>query len=122
MQAELEGGSFTIFAPPDGAVPEEVLADPALATAFVDAYVVNGAMDVAALEANGQVQTLGGQTLTIANGTVTAEDGTSVSITAPDQAATNGIVQGISGVLFVPELTPPTQPPTEPPPGSPPGS
>ena len=61
-----------------------------------------------ALEAQGQVATLGGQTLMIASGTVTAADGTVVSITTPDQAASNGFVHGVSGLLFVP--TPPTAP------------
>ncbi len=78
---------------------------------FVDGHVVNGALDLATLQQQGQVTTLGGQTLTIANDTVTGEDGAG-QITAPDQAATNGFVQGINGVLFVPEVTPPTEPST----------
>ena len=67
----------------------------------------------------GQVETLGGQTLEIAAGTITAGDGTTASITTPDQAVTNGFVQGITGLLFVP--TPPTTAPTAPP-TQPPGS
>ncbi len=118
-QSQLEGGSFTVFAPPDSAIPAEILNDPILAAAFVDGYVVDGALDVAGLEAQGQVETLGGQVLMIAGGTVTAEDGTAVSITTPDQAATNGFIHGVSGLLFVP--TPPTAPPTQPaPPTDPP--
>ena len=106
MQSNSRVGRFTVFAPPDGAIPAEVLNDPTLATEFVDGYVVDGALDVAGWKRQGQVQTLGGQTLTIANGTVTAEDGTTATITAPDQAVTNGFVHGVSGLLFVP--TPPT--------------
>ncbi len=103
-QSQLEGGSFTVFAPPDSAIPAEILNDPTLAAQFVDGYVVDGALDVAGLEAQGQVETLGGQVLVIAGGTVTAEDGTAVSITTADQAATNGFVHGVSGLLFVPEV------------------
>jgi hypothetical protein len=103
-----------VFAPDDAALeglPDEIFTDPTLAEQFVDGYVVNGALDLATLQQQGQVTTLGGQTLTISNDTVTGEDGAG-QITAPDQAATNGFVQGINGVLFVPEVTPPTEPST----------
>jgi uncharacterized surface protein with fasciclin (FAS1) repeats len=112
-----------VFAPDDAAlqnVPDEIFTDPALAEQFVNGYVVSGALDLATIEQQTQLTTLGGQTLTIATGTITGEDG-SGQITAPDQAATNGFVQGINGVLFVPDVTPPTEPPTTaapPPPGS----
>jgi uncharacterized surface protein with fasciclin (FAS1) repeats len=103
-----------VFAPGDAAlqsIPGEVFSDPALAVQFVNGHVVSGALDLATLQQQGQATTLGGQTLTISNDTVIGEDGEG-QITAPDHAATNGFVQGINGVLFVPDVTPPTEPTT----------
>ena len=56
MQGQIEGDTITVFAPPDAAIPTEALSDPTLAADFVDAHVVDGAFDVAALGAAGQVQ------------------------------------------------------------------
>jgi uncharacterized surface protein with fasciclin (FAS1) repeats len=112
-----------VLAPDDAAlqgVPDEIFTDPELAAQFVNGHVVNGALDLATIQQQTQLTTLGGQTLTIANGTISGEDG-SGQVTAADQAATNGFVQGINGVLFVPDVPPPTEPSTTatpPPPGS----
>jgi uncharacterized surface protein with fasciclin (FAS1) repeats len=110
-----ESGGVTVFAPPDSAIdglPPEVLTDPAVAAEFVDAHVVDGALDVTTLETQRQVTTRGGQVLTISGGTITLPDGGQVSITSADEAATNGFVHEVSGVLFVPDVTPSTTAPT----------
>jgi uncharacterized surface protein with fasciclin (FAS1) repeats len=87
-----------------GGLPDEIFTDPTLAQQFVNGHVVSGALDLATLQQQQQVTTLGGQTLTIANATVTGDAGTG-QITAPDQAATNGYVHGINGLLSIPETT-----------------
>jgi uncharacterized surface protein with fasciclin (FAS1) repeats len=90
------------------ALPDEIFTDPELARQFLEGHVVNESLSLADLQARGQVTALGGQTLTIVNDTISS-DGGPIQITTPDQQATNGFVQGIDGVLFVPEVTPPAQ-------------
>jgi uncharacterized surface protein with fasciclin (FAS1) repeats len=112
QQGGFESGSLTVFAPSDASLrglPGEIFTDPTLAEQFVNGHVVSGALDLATIQQQGELTTLGGQTLTFNNDTVTGEDGAG-QITAPDQATTNGLVQGINGVLFVPDVTPPTEP------------
>jgi uncharacterized surface protein with fasciclin (FAS1) repeats len=100
-----------VFAPDNAALqalPGEILTDPTLAEQFVNGHAVSGALDLATILQQTELTTIGGQTLTIANGTVTGDDGAG-QITTPDQAASNGFVQGINGLLFVPAVTPPTE-------------
>jgi uncharacterized surface protein with fasciclin (FAS1) repeats len=107
VQQAVETGVVTVFAPSDSAIqalPAEVLSDPTLAAAFVNGHIVSGSSDVSALEGAGQASTVGGQNLTFATGTVAGPDGIARAYTTPDQAATNGFVHGIDGVLFVPEV------------------
>ncbi len=107
LQDDVASGDITVFAPSDAAVqalPAEVLSDQALAAAFVNGHIVSGASDVAALETAGQATTAGGQVLTFATGSVSGPDGIPRTYTTQNQAATNGFVHGIDGVLFVPEV------------------
>jgi uncharacterized surface protein with fasciclin (FAS1) repeats len=107
VQQAVETGEITVFAPSDAAVqalPPEVLGDQTLAAEFVSGHIVSGPSDVAALEAAGQAATVGGQNLTFAPGTVTGPEATPRGYTAQNQAAINGFVHGIDGVLFVPEV------------------
>ena len=117
MQGQIEGDTVTVFAPPDAAIPTEALSDPAVAAEYVDAHVADGAFDVAALGAAGQVQMRDGEIWMVSGTTLTSSTDGSVSatITTPDQLASNGFVQGISASLFVavPDTTSSTtQPPT----------
>ena len=79
---------------------------PGASPAFVNAYVVNDAMDVAELERPAGVDARWPDADDRQWHRRPRRRHLSV-ITAPDQAATNGVVHGISGALFVPELTPP---------------
>ena len=121
MQAQIESDSVTVFAPPDSAIPPEALTDPVVAADFVDAHVANGVFDAATLAADGEVQMRNGEVVTVNGSTLTSSDGATASITTADQPASNGLVQGISGALFV--VVPPTTPTSvQPPTGSAPGS
>jgi uncharacterized surface protein with fasciclin (FAS1) repeats len=112
MQTVVEGGQFTVFAPDDAALQglsDEIFSDQTLAAQFVNGYVVDGALDLAALQQQGQVTTLGGQTLMFNDTQVSFETATATIVT-PDQQASNGFVHGLDAVLFVPAATPTTPP------------
>jgi uncharacterized surface protein with fasciclin (FAS1) repeats len=112
MQTAVESGQLTAFAPDDAALqglPDEIFSDQTLAAQFVNGYVVDGVLDLATLQQQGQVTTRGGQTLTINDTQVSFETATATIIT-PDQQVSNGFVHGLDAVLFVPAATPTTPP------------
>ena len=99
-----------MFAPSDAAIqalPPEVLTDPTLATEFVNAHIVNGANNQAALESATQATTAGDQQLTFTAWARSMVRTERWATRQPDQAVTNGFVHGIDGVLFIPAVPPP---------------
>jgi len=119
VDATLKGaGPFTVFAPDNtafNAVPKEkldsLMKDPVKLAKLVNAHVVAGKYDKAAIiklltnaQRSGTVKTVDGQTLTIAvvnkKVQITDADGNSAQITSFDTPATNGVIHGVSGVLM----------------------
>ncbi|SHI53104.1 fasciclin domain-containing protein [Wenxinia saemankumensis] len=110
-------GPFTVFAPTNAAfdaLPEgtldSLLADPETLGTILQCHVVEGEVMADALvgmiEDDGgehAVPTLGGCELTAAldgeNVTLTDENGTTVTVTMADVAASNGVVHVIDGVV-----------------------
>jgi uncharacterized surface protein with fasciclin (FAS1) repeats len=107
LDATLEtGGPFTIFAPTDAAfadlppgVLNALLADMAALEQVLLYHVVNGAQSSQDLITAGQVASLQGSPLTIAQGSVLVNLS---EVTAPDGIATNGTVHVIDKVLVPP--------------------
>ncbi|MES2107162.1 MAG: fasciclin domain-containing protein, partial [Bacteroidota bacterium] len=111
-------GPLTVFAPDNtafNAVPKEkldsLMKDPVKLAKLVNAHVVAGKYDKAAIiklltnaQRSGTVKTVDGQTLTIAvvnkKVQITDADGNSAQITSFDTPATNGVIHGVSGVLM----------------------
>jgi hypothetical protein len=115
--AGMENIGGTVLAPSNAAINAmpnraEILADRGLAQQFVNGHLLSALLTAEELAATPNQTTTGGQQLTIAGATITGPDGLVGTIDAADQECAGGIVQGIDGVLFVPEVSPPTEPPT----------
>jgi uncharacterized surface protein with fasciclin (FAS1) repeats len=116
LQDELEAaGSFTVLAPDNNAlsaVPgiNEILTDQAASAELVNAHLVGGAFDSAAIFAQPSLNNQNGDPLAIDPGlqTITGPSGAAAQIVTPDQAATNGFVHTINAALDAPAAPVPT--------------
>lgn len=81
--------------------------DPVLASAAMQAHIIQGRLPAAALAAGVQVRTMAGTTLTTAmppggerTVTVTAGEGLQAKVVQADVACANGVIQGVDRVLI----------------------
>lgn len=119
LEATLQGpGPFTVFAPDNAAfsaIPktrlDSLMKDPVKLATLVKAHVVIGKYDKAGIikaltnaTRSATLKTVDGQTLTIAvvNKKVQLKDaqGNTAEITSFDTPATNGVIDGVNGVLM----------------------
>lgn len=119
VDATLKGaGPFTVFAPDNAAfsaIPKEkldsVMKDPVKLGKLVNAHVVAGKYDKAGIikaltnaTRSATLKTVDGQTITIAvvdkKVQLKDADGNTAQITSFDTPATNGVINGVNGVLM----------------------
>lgn len=101
---------LTVFAPNDEAFAaveglDEVIADKALLTDILEVHVVSSVYLAADIpEGDTEVETLGGDTITITNEggniSVTTASGSTATVVAPDLEGSNGVIHGIDAVLM----------------------
>lgn len=119
LETELKGpGPFTVLAPNNGAfdaIPkgklDSLMKDPTKAATILRGHIIAGKYDKAALikaltdgKGKATLKTMDGQTLTLSvvnkKLAITDAHGTVVEVTSFDTPATNGIIDGINGVLM----------------------
>ncbi len=119
LDTDLKGaGPFTVLAPSNedfSAISkgklDSLMKDPAKLATTLKAHVINGKYDKAALikalvagKGTASLKTIDGQTLTLSvkdkKLAITDAQGTTVEVTSFDTPATNGIIDGINGVLM----------------------
>jgi uncharacterized surface protein with fasciclin (FAS1) repeats len=119
LETELKGaGPFTVLAPNNGAfdaIPkgklDSLMKDPTKAATILRGHIIAGKYDKAAFikaltdgKGKATLKTMDGQTLTLSvvnkKLAITDAQGTVVEVTSFDTPATNGIIDGINGVLM----------------------
>lgn len=75
-------------------------ADPILAPAAIGAHVVSGRLDTTALAAAGTLTSVAGTPITVTGTMVKGADGVEATITQPNIACSNGLIQGIDAPLI----------------------
>ena len=119
LETDLHGpGPFTVLAPNNGAfdaIPkgklDSLMKDPTKLAVTLKAHVIAGKYDKAALikaltdgKGKASLKTIDGQTLTLSvvnkKLAITDAQGTVVEVTSFDTPATNGVIDGVNGVLM----------------------
>jgi len=119
LQTDLKGpGPFTVLAPNNGAfdaIPkgklDSLMKDPTKLAVTLKAHVIAGKYDKAALikaltdgKGKATLKTIDGETLTLSvvdkKLAITDAQGTVVEVTSFDTPATNGVIDGVNGVLM----------------------
>lgn len=119
LDADLKGaGPFTVLAPSNedfNAISkgklDSLMKDPAKLATTLKGHVISGKYDKAALikalvagKGTASLKTIDGQTLTLSvkdkKLAITDSQGTTVEVTSFDTPATNGVIDGINGVLL----------------------
>jgi uncharacterized surface protein with fasciclin (FAS1) repeats len=119
LETELKGpGPFTVLAPNNGAfdaIPkgklDSLMKDPTKAATILRGHIIAGKYDKAAFikaltdgKGKATLKTMDGQTLTLSvvnkKLAITDAQGTVVEVTSFDTPATNGVIDGINGVLM----------------------
>jgi uncharacterized surface protein with fasciclin (FAS1) repeats len=119
MEADLKGaGPFTVLAPNNGAfmaLPkgklDSLMKNPAKLAVLLKAHIIAGKYDKAALikaltagKGKASLKTIDGQTLTLSvinkKLAITDTQGTVVEVTSFDTPCTNGLIDGVNGVLM----------------------
>ena len=119
LETDLKGpGPFTVLAPNNGAfdaIPkgklDSLMKDPTKMAVTLKAHVIAGKYDKAALikaltdgKGKATLKTIDGQTLTLSvvdkKLAITDAQGTVVEVTSFDTPATNGVIDGVNGVLM----------------------
>ena len=119
LDADLKGaGPFTVLAPSNedfNAIPkgklDSLMKDPTKLATTLKGHVISGKYDKAALikalvagKGTAVLKTIDGQTLTLSvkdkKLAITDAQGTTVEVTSFDTPATNGVIDGINGVLM----------------------
>ncbi len=118
-ETDLKGaGPYTVLAPDNAAFStiskgklDSLMKDPAKLAVAVKAHVISGRYDKAAMikaltagKGTATVKTIDGQTLTLSvkdkKLAITDSQGTTVEVTSFDTPATNGLIDGVNGVLM----------------------
>jgi len=119
LETDLKGpGPFTVLAPNNGAfdaIPkgklDSLMKDPTKLAVTLKAHVIAGKYDKAALikaltdgKGKATLKTIDGQILTLSvvdkKLAITDAQGTAVEVTSFDTPATNGVIDGVNGVLM----------------------
>jgi len=119
LETDLKGpGPFTVLAPNNDAfnsIPkgklDSMMKDPTKLAVTLKAHVISGKYDKAALikaltdgKGKATLKTVDGQTLTLSvkdkKLAITDAQGTTVEVTSFDTPATNGVIDGVNGVLM----------------------
>ena len=119
LETDLKGaGPFTVLAPSNDAFAtvsktklDSLMKDPAKLAVTLKAHVISGLYDKGALikaltagKGTATLKTIDGQTLTLSvkdkKLAITDAQGTTVEVTSFDTPATNGVIDGVNGVLM----------------------